>query len=111
MYPEVQKAVRSVLLDGGYADLYILRFIKPLDEKYFVELAKNYTGFVFVEDGIISGGISEYLNEILLENELKNTKILAFEEKYFPQGTRTEVLEMAGLSTEHIAKEIKLCLK
>ncbi len=111
MYPEVQKAVRSVLLDGGYADLYILRFIKPLDEKYFVELAKNYTGFVFVEDGIISGGISEYLNEILLENGLKNTKILAFEEKYFPQGTRTEVLEMAGLSTEHIAKEIKLCLK
>lgn len=41
MYHEVQKAIRSVLIDNGYADLYLLRFIKPLDETYFLELAKN----------------------------------------------------------------------
>ena len=53
MYPEAQKAVRSVLLEDGYADMYILRFIKPFDESYFLELAKKYYGIVFVEDGTI----------------------------------------------------------
>ena len=47
MYSEVQKAIRAVLLDGGYADLYLLRFIKPFDETYFIELASKYDGIVF----------------------------------------------------------------
>ena len=50
MYSEVQKAMRAVLLDGGYADIYLLRFIKPFDETYFIELASKYSGIVFVED-------------------------------------------------------------
>lgn len=111
IYPEVQKAVRSVLLEDGYADLYILRFIKPFDESYFLELAKKYRGVVFVEDGVKIGGICECLQAILAENGMKNTKLLGFDDKFFAHGTREEILEAAELSVNHIKKAIKLCGK
>ncbi|WP_074644760.1 1-deoxy-D-xylulose-5-phosphate synthase [Treponema bryantii] len=109
MYSEVQKAVRAVLLDGGYADVYLLRFIKPFDETYFIELASRYNGVVFVEDGVIAGGMGEYLAGLLAENGMKNTRVLGFEDKFFSHGSREEVLEMAGLSPSHIKKAVKEC--
>ena len=111
MYPEAQKAVRSVLLEDGYADMYILRFIKPFDESYFIELAKKYHGVVLVEDGVKIGGICEYLKSILAENGILNTKLLGFEDKFFSHGTRDEILEAAGLSVNHIKRAIKQCAK
>ena len=111
MYPETQKAVRSVLLEDGYADMYILRFIKPFDESYFIELAKKYHGIVFVEDGVKIGGICEYLKSILAENGILNTKLLGFDDKFFSHGTRDEILEAAGLSVNHIKRAIKQCAK
>lgn len=111
MYPEVQKAVRSVLLEDGYADMYILRFIKPFDESYFLELAKKYYGVVLVEDGVKIGGICEYLKSILAENGILNTKLLGFDDKFFSHGTRDEILEATGLSVNHIKRAIKQCAK
>lgn len=111
MYPEAQKAVRSVLLEDGYADMYILRFIKPFDESYFIELAKKYYGIVLVEDGVKIGGICEYLKSILADNGILNTKLLGFEDKFFSHGTRDEILEAAGLSVNHIKRAIKQCAK
>ena len=109
MYSEVQKAVRAVVLDGGYADLYLLRFIKPFDETYFIELASKYDGVVFVEDGVKIGGVGEYLSGLLAEKGMKNLRVLGFEDKFFSHGSREEVLEMAGLSPSHIKKAVKEC--
>ncbi|MBP5519144.1 MAG: 1-deoxy-D-xylulose-5-phosphate synthase [Treponema sp.] len=111
IYSEVQKAVRSVLLDGGYADVYLLRFIKPFDETYFIELASRYSGVVFVEDGVIAGGIGEHLCGLLAKRGMKNSKVLGFEDKFYNHGSREEVLEMAGLSPNHIKKAVKECSK
>ena len=111
IFPEVKKAIRSILIDNGYADIYVVRFIKPFDTTYFINLAKNYYGVVFVEDGVVIGGIGEYLNGILAENNFTNTKVLGFDDKYYSHGTRDEVLEMAGLSPNHIKKAIKECCK
>ena len=109
MYSEVQKAVRSVLLDGGYADIYLLRFIKPFDESYFIELASKYYGVVFVEDGVITGGVGEWLSGILAQKGMRNTKVLGFGDNFYNHGSREEVLEMAGLSPAHIKKAVKEC--
>ena len=109
MYSEVQKAVRAVLLDGGYADIYLLRFIKPFDETYFIELASKYYGVVFVEDGVIIGGIGEYLSGLLSSKGMKNFRLLGFGDKFYNHGSREEVLEMAGLSPFHIKKAVKEC--
>ncbi len=106
MFSEVQVAIRNALLENYDVDLYILRFIKPLDETYFIELAQKYDGVVFVEDGVIIGGIGEYLSGLLAQKGFTNTKVLGFEDKYYTQGSRAEVLEMAGLSPHHIKRAI-----
>lgn len=110
MYSEVQKAVRSVILSGGYADILILRFIKPFDEEAFAEMAKAYSGVVFVEDGVKTGGISEHLAGLLSENKYNKTRILAFEDKYYSHGSRSDVLEMAGLSVKDIENAVNSLL-
>lgn len=107
IYSESIKAIRAILLSGGYADLYILRFIKPFDEEYFINLAKDYEGFVFVEDGVINGGICQYLDGLLAKNKIFNTKVLGFKDRYYKQGSRAEVLEMTQLSLQNIERAIK----
>ena len=109
MYSEVQKAVRAVLLDGEYADVYLLRFIKPFDENYFLDLALKYDGVVFVEDGVIIGGIGEYLSGLLAAKGMNNFRVLGFGDTFYNHGSREEVLEMAGLSPSHIKKAVKEC--
>lgn len=104
--PELKHEIYDCSEKKSMADVYILRFIKPLDEEYFINLAKNYNGVLFVEDGVKIGGIGEYLMGLLAENGLQNTKLLAFEDKYYPHGTRAEILEEAGLSPNDIKKSI-----
>ena len=111
IYPEVQKAIRAVLLEDGYADLYILRFIKPFDETYFLQLAKKYYGIVFVEDGIIDGGAGEYLNQLVLKNGITNTRVMGFEDRFYSHGSREDVLAEAKLSVNDIKEAIKKCAK
>jgi len=109
MYSEVLKAVRQYVNAGGDADMYLLRFIKPFNEEYFLQLVKNYKGIVFVEDGAVTGGISEYLNGLLAKNNYTNTKLLAFEDKFYWHGSREDVLKAAGLSSDEILEAIKSC--
>ena len=107
MFNEVHTAVHATLMDNGYSDIYLLRFIKPIDLDYFWQIAQKYHGVVFVEDGVQIGGISEYLNSFLLENNFTNTKILAFEDKFYEHGSRFDVCKCANLTSQDIASAIK----
>lgn len=106
MFAECQTAARSIILNNGCADIYLLRFIKPLDEDYFISLCKQYHGVVFVEDGIKTGSISSYLDSLLIKNNYTNTKVLAFEEKYYNHANRSQILEEAGLSSKDIENAV-----
>ena len=111
LFSELVKALRNIVADSYYADIYLLRFIKPFDEEYFLNLSKNYNGILFVEDGVKKGGISEYLAGLLAKNNITNTKILAFDDCFYPQGSRDQILEMAGLSAQSIKDEVEALLK
>ena len=106
MYTEVKAAAEKCAENNIITDLYMLRFINPLDEEYFISLTKNYKGLLFVEDGVKTGGVSEYLEELLWKNNYKNTRVLAFENKFYEHGTRAEILEAAGLSIENITASV-----
>lgn len=111
MYYEVLTASRSLSFDNILCDIYSLRFIKPFDEKYFLELAKNYDGIVFVEDGMKIGGISEELARLCAENRIEKIAVKAFPEGFYHQGTRKQVLEQAGLAPEDLRKAALEILK
>ena len=103
---ETLVCARTLLQNGKNTDIYSLRFIKPIDEDYFVSLAKKYDKVALIEDGIKSGGVGEYLKALLFERGYKNVRLFAFPEKFFAQGTRAQILEEAGLSAREIVKQI-----
>ena len=89
-------------------DSYVLRFIQPFDEPYFFEAISTYKYLVFVEDGIETGGISQYLADLVHQGyPLIKTRVLAFGDMFYPQGSRTEILSSAGLSSPHIADAVR----
>ncbi len=108
IYPESHEASNLLARQGTPVDSYVLRFVKPLDAAFFVAAMKPYRNIVLVEDGVESGGIAEYL-AALIERELpgSNVAILAFDELFYPQGTRAEILTSAGLSSAHIADAVR----
>lgn len=106
MYSEVLTASRSMLLAGVVTDIYALRFIKPFDESYFLSIVRQYNSVVFIEDGVENGGISKTLVELIHSNERTrkmNTTVLAFPDAFLANGTRSQILEEAGISSDRIA--------
>ncbi|GMO11502.1 MAG: 1-deoxy-D-xylulose-5-phosphate synthase [Treponemataceae bacterium] len=106
MFPEALFAARSLVNDGCAIDLYNLRFLKPLDETYFISLvSEKYTTVLFIEDGVKAGGIGRFL-ERLVQKYCKNvaTQVLGFPDAFLQQGTRDEILSEAELDSAHIIK-------
>lgn len=107
IFSETLKAARSLLMDGVPADIYSLRFIKPLDTQYFLKAAEGYSVIVFVEDGIKAGGISQELEHLVVtsaETARAKSCVLAFPDRFVPNGNREQILEEAGLSPQQIAR-------
>lgn len=108
IFSEALQVTRSLIFDNYLADLYVLRFIKPFDEDYFLNIAKNYETIIFIEDGLKIAGQSEYLENLVISKlDDKKTKIFAFPDSFVSNGSRSEILESVGLSPEIISKEIK----
>jgi len=108
IYPEVHEASNILARAGAPVDSYLVRFIKPLDERFFLGSVSRYKHIVFVEDGIETGGIGEYLSN-LVRRSLPGiaVSVLAFGDLFYAQGTRTEILASAGMSPAHIADEVR----
>lgn len=117
IYGEVHEAANILARKDSPVDIYNLRFIKPLDEEYFLEITNPYSSIVIVEDGIKTGGIAVYLEELLRSARPGlNVSSMAFPENIFDSGkgglpggvgSRQEILAAASLSPEHIAGEVK----
>lgn len=107
IYPEVKKAVLGLNDQNIFCDIYNLRFLKPLDKEYFLNVVKPYKYIMFVEDGIRIGGIGTYLESLLQRSYVgKKTAVCGFPDKFIAQGKRKDILEQAHLSPEYLAKKI-----
>jgi 1-deoxy-D-xylulose-5-phosphate synthase len=107
LYSEVLNAAERLASVEISADLYNLRFLKPIDEKYLADLMNKYTLMVFIEEGVREGGFGEYAAELALRCKCSCTILaLGVEGNFAALGTRKELLQMNGLDGEGIAKRI-----
>jgi 1-deoxy-D-xylulose-5-phosphate synthase len=107
LYPQVLDAADRLEEQGVGADLYHLRFLKPLDEDYLAALMNRYELTVFVEEGIREGGFGEYAAELSRRrNCAGGVLVLAAEGHFAALGTRQELLRMNGLDGEGIAAAV-----
>jgi 1-deoxy-D-xylulose-5-phosphate synthase len=112
LYPEVLDAAARLEDRGMGADLYHLRFLKPVDEDYLAAVIDQYELTVFVEEGIRNGGFGEYAAELAGRRGCTGlVRVLAVEENFVSLGTRQELLRMNGLDGEGIAARVMTFLR
>lgn len=111
IFPETLEAARLLIRENFAMDIYNLRFLKPLDETYFLELAAQYGYIFFIEDGVKTGGIGRFLERLVQKYVSEvSTLSLGFPDRFLAQGSRREILEDAELSPEKIAGSIRRIL-
>jgi 1-deoxy-D-xylulose-5-phosphate synthase len=106
---EALLASDACALQGIAADVYHLRFLKPLDIAYFVELARQYRLVVIAEEGVLTGSVATDLAAAVrtggnvFAGYTVSAIALGFSERPQSQARREELLAAAGLSAAGLA--------
>ena len=104
LYTQAVEAAALLAAQGIKADLYNIRFLKPIDEEYLTELIKQYELTVFIEEGISSGGFGEYAAGLACRQGIDAAVLaLAVAEHFAALGTREQLLRFNGLDAHGIA--------
>ena len=116
LYPQAAEAAEILSGAGIPADLYNLRFLKPVDEDYLAGLMDSYDMAVFAEEGIREGGFGEYAAALARSRGCAaETLILAAEGSALLRrgatGTRAELLRASGLDGAGIAAAVMRALE
>ncbi|MCX7958589.1 MAG: 1-deoxy-D-xylulose-5-phosphate synthase [Deltaproteobacteria bacterium] len=85
------------------------RFAKPLDREMIARLARYSDTIVTVEENTLAGGFGSYINNILIEENIRNRSILniGIPDMFVEHGPRNIILDELGLSYEKIALRIR----
>jgi 1-deoxy-D-xylulose-5-phosphate synthase len=115
LYPQALDAAEQLQNRGIKADLYNLRFLKPIDEDYLAGIFNNYDLVVFIEEGICSGGFGEYAAALARYRGCRaKTLVLAADEDFAADGralgTRVELLKANKLDGNGIAERVSIYL-
>ena len=85
-----------------------MRFIKPLDEAMILEMAQTHELLVSIEENVIAGGAGNGINEVLNTHVCKTPLLtIGLPDSFIEQGTREEVLSVAGLDVPGILASIE----
>ncbi|GHT98313.1 1-deoxy-D-xylulose-5-phosphate synthase [Spirochaetia bacterium] len=107
LYPEALEAADILASQGTGADLYNLRFLKPIDEAYLTGIMGRYELVVFIEEGVRNGGFGEFAADMAVRNHCPAQFLsLAAQDRFMPQGTRAELLHWNGLDGPGIAASV-----
>ncbi len=84
------------------------RFVKPLDEKLIVDLAKRIKRIVTVEENTIEGGFGSSILELLERNGIKaQVKRIGIPDRFIEHGNQEQLRKDVGLSKGNIIKAIR----
>jgi 1-deoxy-D-xylulose-5-phosphate synthase len=105
LYREALDAARRLEAEGIRADLYNLRFLKPVDEDYLADIMNRYAAVAFMEEGIQSGGFGEYATELAQRRHCRAV-LAVFAAKGGDLGTREELLRENRLDGEGVVSRL-----
>ena len=106
LYGEVSQAHKTLSLGGEDISLLKLTRVWPL-EKDVVEVAMGFDRILFLEEGIRWGGIGEHFALALMEGGYGGKVFIrAIDNRFIPQGTVEEQLELVGLNAASIVNMV-----
>ncbi len=97
---ELNKQGKNITIING-------RFVKPLDEKLIIEIAKEHSFIVTLEDNVKSGGFGSCINNLLVENKYKGEILnIALPDEFIEHGSVEELFKQYNIDTEGIINRI-----
>ncbi|MBQ0043318.1 MAG: 1-deoxy-D-xylulose-5-phosphate synthase [Lachnospiraceae bacterium] len=103
---KVAEDVRSMLKEKGYhVSLINARFAKPVDEEMIMELAKDHSLIVTLEENVFSGGLGEYVQSITSDMDVKTLPI-AIPDRFVEHGSYDLLLREMEMDAESIVNRI-----
>lgn len=110
VYPCV-RAAAALKQDGIDCWVINARFAKPLDADLLVNVASDVKLVVTVEENAVSGGFGSGVGELLAGKGVSTPiSMIGLPDHFVGHGSRTELLEEVGLSSESIAATVKAAL-
>jgi 1-deoxy-D-xylulose-5-phosphate synthase len=104
--PAVQAAER-LERDGIRASVFDARFVQPLDREALADFANRIGRIVTVEEAVLAGGFGSAVIESLADQGLHPPVLrIGVPNRLVTHGTRTQLLELIGLTPEGIAREV-----
>ena len=100
--------VTEILKENGIRPTLVnVRFIKPYDEELLMELTKQHSFIITIEESIHQGSFGQSVNSFYMEQGLK-VKVLNFDlkDQFIEQGKVEELRRRHGLEKTQITKEI-----
>ena len=104
---EVLKAKEIIENKGLSVGIMNMRSLNPIDEEAILDLTKNTSNLVIVEDHFHVGGLYSIVSEILTKNQ-KTMPIIPINmgKRWFKPGLLSEVLEYEGFTGNKIAEKV-----
>lgn len=86
------------------------RFVKPLDRNLIIKAAKKADHIITIEEGTLCGGFGSAVEELLQDEGINlSVKRLGLPDEFIEHGSRQQILDIHGLTSEKIYQVIK-CL-
>ncbi|CAH9018012.1 1-deoxy-D-xylulose-5-phosphate synthase [Candidatus Nitrosacidococcus sp. I8] len=87
-----------------------MRFVKPIDEKAIIEMARTHELLVTIEDNVIAGGAGSAVSECLAKHGILIPILHQGLPDYFQEhGSREEILASCDLNSKGILSAIQSC--
>ena len=108
---ELMEAGNTLSREGTNVDIYNLRFLKPFDEEYLLNILSSYKRVLLFEDGIEYGGFGEGLGNLIQQHNIPvDYSHFGVPEAFSARGTREELLSECGLDSVSIVKIVRKLL-
>ncbi len=100
-------AAADLLMQSGVGcDILKLGKVWPIEDE-IIAVIKRYRHVLFVEEGMQSGGLSEWLISCATENGFRGKAEIVAVKDFVPHGDTERILDRIGFSAENIARRVK----
>lgn len=110
--PMAYRALEAVEMlrqrDGADAEVYDVRYLKPLDEQTIAGMIGRHDMILTVEDGALKGGLYGAVCELASSNDMRGVQIqgVGLPDRFITQGSRTMEMRDCGLDTESLYRKM-----
>jgi 1-deoxy-D-xylulose-5-phosphate synthase len=109
MVQVAEETAESLRKEGINLRVVNARFIKPLDETYLLQLAKEHIPIITMEESSIEGGMGSAVLEFYARNKIVGLTIknLGIPDYFVEHGSVNEQRQEVGLTAQNLAVEVK----